>query len=209
VVPRQCPLVLLVEVMNMIGINFVWRWKGWIIVKFWSNIGRATLGRKFVTIGRAACEACSVTWNLGINSAFSLGPRKTRENWSTWPVAEHSGSKLTSSQSPTLTLIHIWLLFYLKKNKFTYLFLDIFLFMCILWMSTKQLCITFAKRVHAYTHIHAYKHTYIHSYICDYLSTGEFEYLLWWWWGVSYCDMTPKSRNTEVRRDVHCYATTR
>jgi hypothetical protein len=33
-----------------------------------------------VTIGRAAWEACSATLNLGTNSAFALGPRKTMEN---------------------------------------------------------------------------------------------------------------------------------
>jgi hypothetical protein len=33
-----------------------------------------------ITIGRAACEACRATWNLGTNSAFALGPRKTTEN---------------------------------------------------------------------------------------------------------------------------------
>jgi hypothetical protein len=32
-----------------------------------------------ITIGRAAWEACSSTWNLGTNSAFALGPRKTTE----------------------------------------------------------------------------------------------------------------------------------
>jgi hypothetical protein len=32
------------------------------------------------TIGRAAWEACSATWNLGTNSAFAVGPRKTTEN---------------------------------------------------------------------------------------------------------------------------------
>jgi hypothetical protein len=32
------------------------------------------------TIGRAAREACSAMWNLGTNSAFALGPRKTTEN---------------------------------------------------------------------------------------------------------------------------------
>ena len=31
-------------------------------------------------LGGAACEACSATWNLGTNSAFALGPRKTTEN---------------------------------------------------------------------------------------------------------------------------------
>jgi hypothetical protein len=30
-----------------------------------------------ITVGRAACEACRATWNLGTNSAFALGPRKT------------------------------------------------------------------------------------------------------------------------------------
>jgi hypothetical protein len=33
-----------------------------------------------VTIGRAAWEECSATWNLGTNSAFALGPMKTTEN---------------------------------------------------------------------------------------------------------------------------------
>jgi hypothetical protein len=33
-----------------------------------------------VTIGRAAWEACSATWNLGTNSASALVPRKTTEN---------------------------------------------------------------------------------------------------------------------------------
>jgi hypothetical protein len=33
-----------------------------------------------ITIGRAAWEACSATWNLGTNSAFALEPRKTMEN---------------------------------------------------------------------------------------------------------------------------------
>jgi hypothetical protein len=33
-----------------------------------------------VTIGRAAWEACSATWDLGTNSVFGLGPRKTTEN---------------------------------------------------------------------------------------------------------------------------------
>jgi hypothetical protein len=46
-----------------------------------SDIRRATLGRNFkVTIVRAAWEVCSATWNLGTNSAFALGRRKTTEN---------------------------------------------------------------------------------------------------------------------------------
>jgi hypothetical protein len=34
----------------------------------------------YITIGRAACEACSATWSMSTNLAFVLGPRKTTEN---------------------------------------------------------------------------------------------------------------------------------
>jgi hypothetical protein len=33
-----------------------------------------------VTIGRGACEACTATRNLGTNSAFALGLRRTKEH---------------------------------------------------------------------------------------------------------------------------------
>jgi hypothetical protein len=60
-----------------IYIYILCRWRG-CISKIGSNVGRAILGRNFdVTIRRAACEACSATWNLGTNSAFDLGSRKT------------------------------------------------------------------------------------------------------------------------------------
>jgi hypothetical protein len=46
-----------------------------------TNIGRAILEQNFdITDGRAACETCSETWNLSINSAFALGSKKTTEN---------------------------------------------------------------------------------------------------------------------------------
>jgi hypothetical protein len=38
-------------------------------------------GNSDVTYERAACEASSATWNLGANSAFVLGSRKTTENF--------------------------------------------------------------------------------------------------------------------------------
>jgi hypothetical protein len=38
-VPRQCPLVLLAEVMNVIGIHFLWCCKGCIVVKFDLTLG--------------------------------------------------------------------------------------------------------------------------------------------------------------------------
>jgi hypothetical protein len=34
------------------------------------------------TVGRAAWEACSATWNLGTSSAFAQGLMKTTENLS-------------------------------------------------------------------------------------------------------------------------------
>lgn len=52
--------------------------KGCIKDKFWSDIVRGTLGRRFdVTIGGAECSA---TRNLGSNKIFSLGPKKGAEN---------------------------------------------------------------------------------------------------------------------------------
>jgi hypothetical protein len=49
-------------------------------VKFSLTLGGLYYGEMFnVTIGRAACEACGATWNMGTNLAFALGPRKTTE----------------------------------------------------------------------------------------------------------------------------------
>jgi hypothetical protein len=78
---RQCPLVLLVEAAHMIGIRFfiIILFIYLFIIYFFyvtperlhygeisTNIGRATLGRNFdITNWRAACEACSATWNFG------------------------------------------------------------------------------------------------------------------------------------------------
>jgi hypothetical protein len=70
--------------------------------EIWTNIGRATLGRNFdVTNGRAACEACSATWNSGYHlSICSRIEENHGKPWSSWPVAGPSGCKLTSSQQP-------------------------------------------------------------------------------------------------------------
>jgi hypothetical protein len=65
----------------MIGINVYMTLERLHYGEILTNIGRAILGRKFdVTNGRAAYEASSKTWNLGTNSAFVLGLRKTTEN---------------------------------------------------------------------------------------------------------------------------------
>jgi hypothetical protein len=66
-VPRQCPLVLLVEVVHMIWIIFV-------------KLERLHCNEIWYNIRRAACEACSATCNLGTKSVLILGPKKTTEN---------------------------------------------------------------------------------------------------------------------------------
>jgi hypothetical protein len=87
-VPRHCPLGLLIRV----------RLEFRIISTFFNNfkvigVGGAALERNldrhlegYITAKfqcyrwEGSCEACSATWNLGTNSAFALGPRKTTEN---------------------------------------------------------------------------------------------------------------------------------
>jgi hypothetical protein len=66
----------------------------------WSSWEKAlTLGRKYRPIRRAACEACSATWNLSTNSAFALGPRKTTDNLDRIGRSQDlPDTKLTSSQ---------------------------------------------------------------------------------------------------------------
>jgi hypothetical protein len=182
----QCPLILLTEAICMIGIKCFIA-EGLHYSKIWSNIRRATLEWNFNVTGRTAvCEACSATWNLLTNSVFFS---RTEENHGKLDRVGRSQDLLDANwllalcpafNARTLTLVPIRLL--LCSKKFTYLFLLTLLFMCIFWMSTKQLCITSAERIHAYTHIHAYKHAYI--CICDYPSIGEFTQLLWWWGGI-------------------------
>jgi hypothetical protein len=42
-------------------------------INFDINVGKATLEQNFdVSIVRAACEACSATWNLGVNTEFAI-----------------------------------------------------------------------------------------------------------------------------------------
>jgi hypothetical protein len=86
-VPRQCPLVLLVEAAHFIGIRFYnyiffkYNARG---VEISTNIGRAKLGGKNfdVTSGRAACAARSATWNSWVPTQHLLRDRgKLRETF--------------------------------------------------------------------------------------------------------------------------------
>jgi hypothetical protein len=162
-VPRQCPLVLLVEAMYMIVITFYMTLEGLCYSAILCNIGRATLGAKLWCYHLEGC-IWSMRWNLEFRYQLSICSR-TEENhgkpWSSCPVEGPSRCELTSIQqsgikymnpnvSPYLCCCFIW-----KEN--LQFFRDLS-FMCILWKNTKQLCITFAKRIHAYMHTYARKH---------------------------------------------------
>jgi hypothetical protein len=101
-------------------------------------------------------------WSMQCNAEFGYQLSicsRTEENhgkpWSSWPIAEPSRCKLTSSQQSDIKYANPVLLLHFEKN-FVYLFLQSCVFMCILWRSTKRLFITSAKRMHAYTHIHTF-----------------------------------------------------
>jgi hypothetical protein len=115
-----------------------------------TNIGRAILGRNCdVTIGRVACEACSTTWDLGTKSAFALGSRKTTENLdrvglsqdppdADWLLASSPAFKYANPNiSPSICAVSF-------LGEKAYIFVATFFYMCIPWMSSKQLCITYA-----------------------------------------------------------------
>jgi hypothetical protein len=87
-VPRHCPLVLLIGVSLEFRINSTFFFTFKVI-----GVGGAALERNLVRHlegyirakfqcyhWRAAWESCSATWNLGTNSEFALGLRKTKEN---------------------------------------------------------------------------------------------------------------------------------
>jgi hypothetical protein len=58
----------------MIAINFLRMLKGLDYNDILYNIEKTALKRNlYFIVGRAACETCSETGNLGIKSAFSLG----------------------------------------------------------------------------------------------------------------------------------------
>lgn len=70
--------------------------------------GGVTLGRYFdVNVGRPACEACSATWDLGANSAFAVGLRKTTENSDRVEylvlICKHSVRTVNKTQSVAIT----------------------------------------------------------------------------------------------------------
>jgi hypothetical protein len=103
-----------------------------------------------VAIGRAAWEACSATWNLGTNSAFALGPRKTMENLDRigrsqdLPDANWLLASSPALNTRALTLVPI----------------------CALYV------ITPVEGINVYRHKYAYNYTYICN--CDSMISGKF-----------------------------------
>jgi hypothetical protein len=77
-------------------------------------------------------DECSATWNLGINSAFTLGSRKTTKtlDWvgqsQDLPDANWLLASSPALNTRTLTLVPIWLLLYLKKKKSLHVFCRFF-----------------------------------------------------------------------------------
>jgi hypothetical protein len=109
----------------------------------------------------------SKQYNVGYGYNLSIF-RRTEENhakpWSSCPVAGPCGCKLTSRQQsaikyanpnvgPYLRYFLIW-----KKKKFTCLFLQTFRVRTL--DEHQTVVLTYAKRLHVYTHIHTY------IYIC-------------------------------------------
>jgi hypothetical protein len=135
-----------------------------------SNIRRAILDRNFdVTIGRVACEASSATWNLGTNSAFAVGPRKTTENLDhVGQLQDLSDVDCLLAGSPalntrTLTLVPIWLLFYLKKEVYIFVFTDLPFYMHTL--DEHQTFMYNICKENACLHAHTCRQIYIYLYL--------------------------------------------
>jgi hypothetical protein len=144
-------------------------------------------GRNFnATIGRAEWEACSATWNLGTNSAFSLGPRKTTENLdrvsrsqdlpdTNWLLASNLVlNPRALTLIPNLCCCVFFSFYFFPFSPFFFLFLkSCFYNHCyvhMIWISTKP-CIAPAEGIIAYMNKYAYKYTY--SCICDSLIIGK------------------------------------
>jgi hypothetical protein len=81
-----------------------------------------------ITIGRAAWEAYSATWNLGTNSAFALGPRKTTETLIELAGRRTFRMQLTSSQRSSIKSANPNISPYSLLLYFSFLFFFFFLF---------------------------------------------------------------------------------
>jgi hypothetical protein len=78
-----------------------------------------------VTNGRAVCEACSAKWNLGTNSAFSLGSRKTTEKLDLVGRSQDRPDADRQQNTRTLSLFPVFvLLLSLRKNLVFFCTLD-------------------------------------------------------------------------------------
>jgi hypothetical protein len=126
-------------------------------------------------IRKAAWEACSATWNLGTNSAFALGPRKTTENLvqigrsQDLPNADWLLASSPVLNPWTLTLVpnlcccvFLFCFFFFPPFFFfstSYFFYN-YLYVHMIWISTK-LYKTHVEGRNAYVNKYSYKYAYI------------------------------------------------
>jgi hypothetical protein len=116
-------------------------------------------------------------WNLGTDSAFALGPRKTTENFDRvgrsqdLPDANRFIGSSPALNTRALTLVPICAFFFFLLFLWKHLqvvFTKIYLH--IIWISTKP-CITPIEGMNAYRHRYAYNYTYICK--CDWRARSK------------------------------------
>jgi hypothetical protein len=80
----------------------------------------------WTNIGRAACETCCATWDLGANSAFALGSRKTTEKLDRvgrsqdLPDANWLLASSPALNTWTLTLVPNWLWIHRQTHRLSF-----------------------------------------------------------------------------------------
>jgi hypothetical protein len=122
----------------------------------------------------AAWEAYSATWNLGTNSAFALGPRKTTKNLDrVGRLQDLPDANWLVASSPALNTWAITLVpicpFDLLKNIYK-LFYKYF-YAHVIWISTEP-CITPAEGMNAYMNKCAYNYTHVYVSVILWLSVN-------------------------------------
>jgi hypothetical protein len=117
-----------------------------------------------ITIGRAIWEASSATWNLGTNSAFALGPRKT--------LIELAGHRtfrmqLISSQQSSIKSTNPNISPYSLLLYFSFLVFFPFLFSQVILFLQLRVCVCAydLDKKHIIQNTYGRKQTRIHTYI--------------------------------------------
>jgi hypothetical protein len=137
-VPRQCPLFFLIKVLHTYNRDiFIWRWKGCIIAKFDLTL-RGLHVKHGVQHG-----------NLGTNSAFILGQRKTTENLDGVGRSQDlSDANWILASGPPLNNPYLAVALLKKKEMYIFVFTD--LFFCVHALGEHQTVVyNIARRIYA------------------------------------------------------------